>query len=372
MTNINIKYRVNLIVLALCSLSILAASALLHHQPKIMMIINFILVAIILGIHVMSKPKQRSTQFLEEFAQNSRQAKNGILTLESCTDDMERISKELVTMNNTVLSRTVNLSNSMNESMRNLTSAAGESNEIAQSITHISANMDDLNSSTSTISQSAQKEVKEATVSFETAQEIILIVKQLTDASIKIGTVVKFIDEIADQTNLLALNATIEAARAGESGRGFAVVADEVRKLAVKTSNATGEINSQIHNIQQIATQTSQSLNLVTDHIASVKTLSEDVSQMIYSQSTRIQDLNVILMQASTASSRIAEAMSTVARLQEQSNHEVQKISKEGELHLEKLSEMNINYDTMRTFMQILHQACETCEKKINDKNFEN
>jgi methyl-accepting chemotaxis protein len=58
---------------------------------------------------------------------------------------------------------------------------------------------------------------------------------------------IKVITSIAQQTSLLALNAEIEAARAGSAGHGFAVVAVEVRKLSVLATSAAAEIGSKIN-----------------------------------------------------------------------------------------------------------------------------
>ncbi|WP_146548731.1 methyl-accepting chemotaxis protein [Rummeliibacillus suwonensis] len=76
------------------------------------------------------------------------------------------------------------------------------------------------------------------------------LVSNLSDYSIKIEKMSQLISSITEQTNLLSLNAAIEAARAGEAGKGFAVVAGEVKELAEQTSQASQEIATLVHNVQ--------------------------------------------------------------------------------------------------------------------------
>jgi methyl-accepting chemotaxis protein len=90
------------------------------------------------------------------------------------------------------------------------------------------------------------------------------VIERLTDASVRIGSVLKFISQIARQTNLLALNATIEAERAGQAGRGFAVVASEVKDLARQTTSATEEISVEIDNVRKAASDVTHAVTSVS------------------------------------------------------------------------------------------------------------
>lgn len=101
----------------------------------------------------------------------------------------------------------------------------------------------------------------------------------LNEATDRIGSVAKLIRDIANQTNLLALNATIEAARAGEAGRGFAVVASEVKGLAGQTARATGDISSQITQLQFAASNVRVSVGSITGLIDEVRAVIDGINK---------------------------------------------------------------------------------------------
>lgn len=132
------------------------------------------------------------------------------------------------------------------------------------------------------LSESAGSEVVDqksaGKASADQKQQLNSVVGRLTDASQKIGGVVKLITEIAAQTNLLALNATIEAARAGEAGKGFAVVASEVKSLARQTTDATEGISREITSMRGTASRTAELVNQMSHTIRSMTELSDQLS----------------------------------------------------------------------------------------------
>jgi len=113
----------------------------------------------------------------------------------------------------------------------------------------------------------------------EKARQLNEVIVTLTEASQRIGGVVKLISEIAGQTNLLALNATIEAARAGQAGKGFAVVASEVKALSQQTSKATEEIGTEISKMRATVDQTADLVGAMSVTIAEMREISSLLSQ---------------------------------------------------------------------------------------------
>ena len=121
----------------------------------------------------------------------------------------------------------------------------------------------------------------------------------ITEASHRIETVIKFIDEIAFQTNILALNAAIEAARAGAHGKGFAVVAEEVRELASKSAAAAKETSELIQmSIQsvyegnEIVRQTADSVDSLGMNATSAASNMDLLADSSENQRMSISDIN--------------------------------------------------------------------------------
>ena len=95
-------------------------------------------------------------------------------------------------------------------------------------ISQISATMEELAASATTVSQNQNSLNQE--------------IKNVNAVTGEINQVTTLIKDIADETRLLGLNAAIEAARAGEAGLGFGVVAQEIRKLSADSKQTVGTI----------------------------------------------------------------------------------------------------------------------------------
>jgi methyl-accepting chemotaxis protein len=133
------------------------------------------------------------------------------------------------------------------------------------------------------ISQSAELTAGAA----DESRQASAVVKQLYEASEKIGNVVNFISSIAWKTNLLSLNAAIEAARAGSAGLGFGVVAKEVKQLAEQTASAANEITREIGQMHEEVSRTTKAIESIDQTMSKLKEISATIEQAVVDQKVK-------------------------------------------------------------------------------------
>ncbi len=158
---------------------------------------------------------------------------------------------------------------------------------------------------------------REAAQDGETAKQAIT---QLRNEVERIGHITSLIADIANQTNLLALNATIEAARAGDAGKGFAVVAAEVKKLAGQTAQATGDISSQIAEIQRATTETVDVVTRIGGKVEEIDQVSTAIAAAMEEQSVATQEISRSVASVATNAQSLTEKMGGMVTLAGQTN----------------------------------------------------
>ncbi|WP_460369333.1 methyl-accepting chemotaxis protein [Pseudomonas sp. Tul1A2] len=194
----------------------------------------------------------------DEIGQLSRAFNQMSQALSTMVEHIRRASEEVNSRAQALSGLSGGAYDGMEQQSGEITSMAGAVEEFSATSLNIADNMgatQRLALENAQQTQIGRSSMEEASSSLEqiagALNSTATVINTLGQRSQEIGGIVGVITSIAEQTNLLALNAAIEAARAGEQGRGFAVVADEVRSLASRTRQATDEISSMIHSIQQ-------------------------------------------------------------------------------------------------------------------------
>ncbi len=193
------------------------------------------------------------------------------------------------------------------------------------SIQEVASNAREAAKVSRSASQSAQMggEAIEQTVSSilqlrETVAATAKKVKRLGESSQEISKVISLINQIAMQTNMLAINARIEASRAGEEGRGFAVVAEEVGELAVKSAEATKEIEEIVETIQEETADVVAAMELGTSQVVEGTRLVEDTKKSLDHIARVSQQIDRLLQSISGATSSQAQTSQAVSQLMQE------------------------------------------------------
>lgn len=187
----------------------------------------------------------------------------------------------------------------------------------------------------------ASEMAREASASAQNTCKMVARVKntmaETEAASVKINDITTIINSIAFQTNILALNASVEAARAGEQGRGFAVVASEVRNLAQRCAESAKDISGLIVSattlIQEGAVLTESaeaSMRKMADSICNISRVigeiaisSEEQSKGIQQARMAVNEVDRITQQNNHMAEQSTALVLALQQLTEQLNHRV-------------------------------------------------
>ncbi|MAU41503.1 MAG: hypothetical protein CMF31_07760 [Kordiimonas sp.] len=201
------------------------------------------------------------------------------------------------------------MSDTAENTSRDSNAATNGIEQASNNVQMVAAAAEQLSGSISDIGLQVRKSSDISLQAVTEAEKTGATMTQLSQASSRIGDVVKLINDIAGQTNLLALNATIEAARAGEAGKGFAVVASEVKNLANQTANATEEITSQISEIQGSTQAAVDAISNIRNTIDNINTIAGSISEAVEEQGAATQEIARNVSDAASGTQHVSQNM---------------------------------------------------------------
>ncbi len=183
----------------------------------------------------------------------------------------------------------------------------GATETVASAITEFMASVEEVARNVKTSVEHTGETVEATEAGSQGTKTTAEGMNRIHDASSKIASAIRVIQEIAQQTNLLSLNAAIEAAKAGEQGKGFAVVAEEVRKLADRSRQAAVEIEKLLHDTQV-------AVDGGVSSVQNISALMERIQASIKRVSSLINEIGTATREQTSTASEIANRMEESAR----------------------------------------------------------
>ena len=176
----------------------------------------------------------------------------------------------------------------------------------------------EISRATSTeMSESLQQSSEQAAAGVRTVREhaeaSMREVRRLAELSRLVSKNCELIEQVSSYTKLLALNAKIEATRAGELGDGFAVVADEVRSLALRTSDASVEIQNNVDEIARGAVSCETYFAAISESVDSLAALTSSINRAVADEANSVDNMSAELDRFRSQVSVIVERLEEIA-----------------------------------------------------------
>jgi methyl-accepting chemotaxis protein len=244
-------------------------------------VVIFFIISYLMSLAI-SSPLKTIVSYMRKIAQKQidlnikDERKDEIGDLHKCINEISLNFREIIIEIKETATSVLDAGNQLSSISEKIAQSASEQ---ASTTEEISSSMEQM---LATIRSNTEKAVNTGKISSKSAKEIEesnKVFMQTISAVSEISKKISIISEIAVQTNLLSLNASVEAARAGKAGDGFAVVAQEVRKLALKSREASEEIEKLSKSGNEISKIAGNKLQkLIPDIILSADLVSKIVS----------------------------------------------------------------------------------------------
>jgi methyl-accepting chemotaxis protein len=233
----------------------------------------------------------------DEVGQTAQAFNNMMDTLEGLVAQIRESAEAIAASSRQIAAGNENLSQRTDQQAASLAETASSLEEITATVKQTAEYADQAKGASGSVDQRARS-------AGDVAKRTTAAMGDIREASEKITSIIKAIDDIAFQTNLLALNASVEAARAGEQGRGFAVVAQEVRKLAGRSAEEAAQIRhlvddsvAKVSEGELLVNASSAHLQEIIESLGEVTRYVTEIAGATHEQSAGIDQINQAISQ---------------------------------------------------------------------------
>ena len=236
---------------------------------------------------------------------------------------------------------TMEIGNAVEQVLMSASGNMDKGREVYEESTRVQEQLGDLQ----TAGQNTQAKANQVA---DSVNETAVVVSEISRAA-------EAIINIASQTNLLALNASIEAARAGEAGKGFAVVADNIKNLAEESSQSANEITEMLKRISDLS-ETNKDLT------AEIKAATETEAEALESMVASFDSMRTLLLETEEGNKQITELVEALNQNKNSIMDSVESLSSVSQENAASTEETSASLSQLETNMENVVNQAETLQ----------